>query len=373
MAYTNFGKQQPQQKAAWIKEVITQVRSENFFDKFTSTDGNSIVREIRELKKSDKGLTAAYIPMMHALEGTGVSGDRTLEGTEEALNSSWEEVGFDRLRHAAISEGKLAEQKQVLDFRKSAKLELGEWFGDVLTRLQIHTLTGTSYNLKTDSSPVPVLPGQDPLDALSFFADVTPSSAKRHFNWNGTSLEVGDTSAVTPTYKLTYDAILELGAMAQVKRLRPIKAGGKKFFVLLLHPYQMVQLNRDPKFKENLLHAAAKGMDNPIFNGAQGLTFNNIVIHVTDQIFNTTGAAAGAKWGPAGDVDGAAALLLGASALGMVNLYDMYDWIEETYDYKNKHGISVDFMFGMKKLKFKSQIEGGTVEDLGVMRINTAI
>ncbi len=83
--------------------------------------------------------------------------------------------------------------------------------------------------------------------------------------------------------------------------------------------------------------------------------------------------ASASKWGAGGLVDGCANLLLGAQACAMVNIHSQFDWNEEWIDYENSGGISVGAMFGFRKLKFKSLRDGATVQDFGVMRVNTAI
>jgi len=373
MANTDFAVLQPQEKVVWVKETLKAMRDDNFFGKFTGTGDKSIVQEVRELSVNNKGATTAQISLVHDLKGTGVGGDATLLGNEEAMDSSYISITYDQLRHAVMNTGKLNDQKSVLSFREFAKERLGQWASNVIEEFLFLTATGVSYDLNLDGSARTVLAGQSAWSTLDFAPDLSASTSARHFNWNGTALVAGDTTTVTAGYVPTYKMLLQLKATAMVRGLKPLKLSGSPMFVLVMEPRAFALLKADPDFRTNFTQGAPRDLNSKIFTGMDGITTDGIIIHTSNKVFNTSGAANGSKWGAGGLVDGCANLLLGAQALAMVNIHSGFEWNEEWIDYKNKGGISVGMMIGFRKPKFKSAKDGNTVQDFGIMRVNTAI
>jgi len=48
------------------------------------------------------------------------------------------------------------------------------------------------------------------------------------------------------------------------------------------------------------------------------------------------------------------------------------DWVEDTYDYGNQHGISIGKILGFRKPKYTSMVTGDT-QDFGVITLDTAL
>jgi hypothetical protein len=83
------------------------------------------------------------------------------------------------------------------------------------------------------------------------------------------------------------------------------------------------------------------------------VTVDGVVFHEHRLVYNTKGAAAGAKWGAGGNVNGTRTLLCGAQALGMADI-GTPEWNEKEFQYGSQQGINVDKMFGLLKPKFYS-------------------
>ena len=88
-----------------------------------------MVQHITELKKTEKG-ARAVITLLADLEGDGVVGDRTLEGNEESLKSYDQVIRIDQLRNANRHEGRMADQKSVVNFRENSRDKLSYWLSD---------------------------------------------------------------------------------------------------------------------------------------------------------------------------------------------------------------------------------------------------
>ena len=127
MAFTNFAALTNEAKTVWSMDFWRQARNFSFIEQFTGTGPNAMIQRVTELKKDEKG-ARAVITLLSDLEGDGVAGDRTLEGNEESGKSFDKVIRVDQLRHANKSEGRLAEQKSIVNFRKYSRDALAYWY-----------------------------------------------------------------------------------------------------------------------------------------------------------------------------------------------------------------------------------------------------
>ena len=132
----------------------------------------------------------------------------------------------------------------------------------------------------------------------------------------------------------------------------------------------MAKLKLDSTFMLNLRHAMPRGESNPLFSSSS-VKIDDLVFHEFRHVPNTRTAAAGSKWGAAGNVDGCRVLFCGAQALGFADIGNP-EWVEKGFDYENQQGISTGKILGFKKPKFYTQYSGGTVEDFGVIAVDFA-
>lgn len=375
MAFTALGALQPTQKRAWVKESIRAYRAASFFTKFTGTDSNSIVQQVTELSKTEKG-ERAMIGLVADLQGGGVVGNNQMLNREEALDGSWQEIIIDQLRNGTKSKGLLEEQKAVFDFRSESRDKLAFWRAKIMDELMILTASGIGYNFNTNGSLRVPVGAQDDLNTLSFAANITAPSSGRHYNFNGTSLVAGDTTTITTGFVPKYGMIVDLRAQAQTSGVKPIRIGGEEFYVYLCHPKHFAALKKDADFRNAVSNTAPRSLDSPIFKGGT-ITMDGIIIHTSPRVFNTlggtSGQSSGGKWGSGYTVDGTRSLLLGAQALAMADIWGIAKWNEELQDYGDKWGISIAMMFGLLKPQFKSVFDTNTVQDFGVISLNTYI
>ena len=369
MALTNFAALTPEQKMVWSRDLWKEARDMSFFTKFTGGP-NSVVQRITELTKTEKG-ELVIMHLLADLVDDGVTGDNEREGAEEEMLSYSDTITIDLISHGVRQKGKLAEQKTVIEFRSNARDRLAYWLSNRMDQLGFLTMSGIDYSFNLDGSPR--TSGAFP--SLAFAADVSAPTANRHVNITGaagnyTGLDSGDTAAITPEAKLTYEAIVDLGVYAKTSYLKPIVAGGKEYYVLFVRPEALAQLKKDPDFQRAVVTGQQRGDSNPFFTGGT-VTVDGMVIHEHRMVFNTKGAADGSKWGAAGDVDGSRMLLCGPQAMGMADL-GAPEWNEKWFQYNSSPGINVDKMFGLMKPKFKSTYSG-TVEDFGVIAVNHAV
>lgn len=366
---TNFSLLTAEQKTVWSMDLWKQARNMSFVNKFLGKGPNSMIQHITELKKSEKG-ARAVITLLADLTGDGVAGDRTLEGNEEQMQTFDQVIRIDQLRHANRHEGRMADQKSVVEFRSNSRNVLAYWLADRIDQMAFLTLAGISYTKKNNGA---TRIGSD-LPYLEFAADVTAPTANRRFRWDGTNkvlVAAGASSAVTSADTPMWELFVQLKAAAKDKYIRGVmQDGNEETFHAFLTPQAMAKLKLDPTYLANLRSAGVRGDKNALFTG-DVVKIDGIYFHEFRHVPNTVGAASGSKYGATGTVDGCQILFCGAQALGMADIGSP-EWVEKGFDYENSQGISVGKIMGFLKPKFGTIYENNSVEDFGVMSVYVA-
>lgn len=364
MANTNFGLLTDNQKTVWSMDLWRQARNHSFINKFLGKGPNSLVQHITELKKSEKG-ARAVITLLADLQGDGVAGDRTLEGNEEAMQTFEQVIKIDMLRHANRHEGRMADQKSIIEFRGNSRDVLAYWLADRIDQMAFLTMSGVSYGKKNNGAN---RVGSD-LTNLEFAADVAAPTANRRLRWDGTAKALvpnAATSAIATTDTLTWNTFVQLKAYAKDRYMRGVNGdGGEETFHAFITPQAMAKLKMDNDYMLNLRHSTQSGKNDALFTGSS-VKIDGIYLHEFRHVYNTAGAAAGSKWGAGGAVDGCQVLFCGAQSLGMADI-GAPEWVEKGFDYDNQQGISVGKILGFLKPKFSNIYENGSVEDFGVI------
>lgn len=257
----------------------------------------------------------------------------------------------------------MAEQKTVIKFREHGRDKLSYWLANRLDQLAILTMSGISYAYNCNGSAR----GSSAFSNLAFASNVSAPSSKRSLMWDGSALSTSATGSITTAYLPTYKMITKLVAYAKDHYIKPLMAGGKEYYVLLVKPGTLAHLKNDTDYKNAIVNAMPSGANNPFFTGAT-VTLDGVVIHEHNLVYSTTGAASGSKWGSGGLVEGTRSLLCGAQALGMADLWSP-DWVEKQFQYDSQTGINIDKMVGFLKPKYYS-IYDGSDQDFGVVAVD---
>jgi N4-gp56 family major capsid protein len=369
MAITNFALLTSEQKTVWSMDLWKQARNMSFINKFLGKDANSIVQHITELKKTEKG-ARAVITLLTDLEGDGIAGDRTLEGNEEALKSFDQVIRIDQLRHANRHEGRMADQKSVVNFRENSRDTLAYWLSDRIDQLAFLSMAGISYGNKNAGGQ---RVGSD-LPYLEFAADVVAPSAKRFARWDGTNKVLSwgtGSSSVAAADTPSYNMLVQAKAYAKDNYIRGVREnGGDEVYHVFLSPQAMAKLKLDADYLSNVRWAQKRGDANPLFTG-EVVKLDGLYLHEFRHVPNTRLALSGSKYGGSGTVDGCQVLFCGAQSLGFADI-GAPEWNEKGFDYDNQQGVSTGKIVGFKKPQFYTQYSGGTTEDFGVLSLYTA-
>lgn len=367
MALTDFGALSAARRTVWAAEIWKAGRDQSFFfsNGFignSDTDMNSVIQRVSKLSETERGLECV-MQLVQDMTGDGVVGDNELTGNEEALLNDTQTIRIDQLRHGTKNRGEMAEQATVIRFRMQAKDKLSFWIANKVDELMFLTLSGRAYTLNLDGSTRT----NSQLPSLRFAADVAAPSSNRIL-YAGSATSEG---TLTSSDKMSWATIVRAKALAQRKRLRPIKAGGRNYYALLMSTEQRRDLALDPTFQTIVKSAEDRGKDNPLFQG-NATKVDGVVIHEHPKVFNTQGLASASKWGSGGTVDGAQAMLLGAQAGGIATIGSMFWRESEITDYNNRPGVGVGRKFGMLKPQFKSNYDSNTRQDFGTIAVKTA-
>lgn len=364
MAFTAFSELTTQQKLVWSRDVWQAARDQMFIGKFIGSGDNAVIQRVTELTKTEKG-EQVIMHLVADLVEDGVIGDNEREGNEEAMQSYSQVINIDLLSHGVRSKGKMSDQKTVINFREMGRSRLAYWLSNRCDQLAFLTLSGISYGFKNNGATR----SGSPFPLLTFAGDVAAPSSARSLMWDGTSLATSNTASIASTYLPSYKMIVDLVAYAKEHYVKPLMSGGKEYYVLFVAPGTLANLKKDADYQRAVVGVATKsGTDSPWFTGGT-VTIDGVVIHEHRLVYNTKGAASGAKWGSGSAVNGTRSLLCGAQALGMADLGSP-DWVEKLFQYDSQAGINVDKMFGLLKPQFYS-IYDGSVQDFGVITCDT--
>jgi N4-gp56 family major capsid protein len=373
MAKTNFAALTDEQKTAWGMDFWAHARDRSFINKFLGKSENSMIHHITELRKDKKG-ARAVMTLVADMQGDGVVGDSQLEGNEEALKSFDSVIGIDQLRNANRLEGRMADQKSIVNFRRQSRDKLAYWLGDRLDQMAFLSLSSLPYTMHTNGGTR----AGSKLPDLEFAEAAPAPTANRQFYLGadgqlaaGTGFDAPD-GTLTP---LTYKSLVRMKANAKDSFLKPLRSkGGEDLYMVFVTPQGMADLRLDPDFIANVRHAGSRGKANDLFSGASSVMVDGMIINEYRHVFSNEQAATGDRFGATtGDDIGQRALFCGAQALGMADI-GAAEWVEDEFDYENEVGISISKIFGFLNPQFKGNLSSyDTKENFGVMVLDTAL
>lgn len=364
MATTDFSALSTARKKVWAAEIWQAGRDQNFWmsNGFVGEGKNNVIERITELTRTERG-DECIMQLVADLQSDGVTGDNILAGNEEALFNDSISIKIDQLRHGVKSKGAMAEQRTVIRFRATAKEKLSFWLANKIDELMFLTASGVAYTSNLDGSTR----ASTALSTLTFAQDVAaPSSARVKYANSASS-----TATLVAGDIMSWHMIVSMQAYAKRKRVKPIRAGGREYYALLMSTEQARDLKNDNTYQTLVSRAAPRGNDNPLFRGALAVV-DGVILYEHQKVYNTLGLASSSKWGSGGTVDGAQALLLGAQALGFATVSDMEYAEDDNTDYKNRPGIAVGRMIGMVKPQYSSVYDTNTKQDFGIVSLYTA-
>ena len=324
----------------WSRKLFREALKQTYMKRFMGSGSDSLIQTLEDTNKGPGDKITVGLRMQ--LTGNGVEGDSTLEGNEEALTTYSDSLLVNQLRHSVRSAGRMSEQRVPFSVREEARMGLVDWWADRIDTALLNQLGGNT--------------GETDTRKAGHNATVAPSTNNIYYaNAVATEAAVASASASNVMKLKFIDYAIER-AKTNSPGIRPVKVDGKDYYVLFLHPYQIVDLRTDAATSGgwfDIQKAALQGGDlsnNPIFTGAMGV-YNGVIIHESTRVPSVTanvyrGILCGAQ---------SAAL-----AFGQGHGENQMEWYEELFDYGNQYGVSAGMIWGAKKTVFNSA-DFGTV------------
>lgn len=347
MAETQFGVNDALATKLWSKNLSAAEREYLDIAPLMGEDENSIIHVKEETRKGagDK----VTFGLMARLTGEGKTENETAEGNGESLSIYNDALYINELGHVAASrsENTIDAQRVPFNLREKCKMGLGMWWADRKSASFFNQVCG--YTPQTNTK-------------YTGLNAVTAPSSTRHL-FAGTA---SNDQSLTSSDIFTLDLIDQAVEMARVgaNMVQPVRIGGKKVYVMYLHPYQVMSLRTNSSSGQWLdiqkaAMAGAESTKSPIFTGALG-EYNGVVLRFSQDVTNGVHSSSGAA-----QTSVRRAVLLGAQSAcvgyGQNNSGpNKYRWNEELLDHKRKLEVSAWAIWGLKKTVFDSK-DFGTV------------
>lgn len=329
MAKTRYEQSNPLAQQAWDELLFREMQYESFFLPKFAGEGSSGLNSIVHVKTNLQGRKGTKVTFgkMRRLRGAGVTGRTKLEDNEEALRDDSFYVELERYRHAVRDQGDLDRRRPIYDMDAESREAIKIWGSEKLDKLCF--------------------------DALS---DVTVKAPTRVFYYAGTTPTIGTSfstakAALTTSSKLDDFELIQratawckTGGNRSQDPIRPIKIGGKSYYVLLVHPDVAADLKGSDKWQQAQRDAMERGKDNPIFTGALGMV-DNVVFHEHELV--PIGLDAGAS----NNVPYAHCFFLGAQALAWA-WGERPSVVAKKFDYDEENGYAIRMTCKVEKVKF---------------------
>lgn len=359
MAATEYGINHPLAVKKWAMGLGRDVLQDMYLSSFMGEGTDNIIQIKTELQKGP-GDTITF-GLRNLLTGDGVPGDETLEGNEERLITNDDKVVINQLRHAVRSRGKLSEQRVPFSVREECRDGLKDWWTERMEVTAFNHLCGFTPETRIAYN------GGNTITAPT-------STMKMYTSASHTSDETLDSNDTF--YLNVIDAAVEK-ARTQTPKIRPLRIGGKEYYVLFLHEYCATDLRRQVTATNsaawfNIQLSAMEGgkiTGNNIFTTALG-EYHGVILHRSKYLTNGVNSSTGAVVSNVrrNVLCGAQAACI---AFGRDNGPTRFNWVEKKFDYENQLGVSSGTIFGMKKTTYQIEDDSANAFDYGSLVISS--
>ena len=253
MAATNYGVNDPLAVKLWAKKLAVEVLKETWFMRFAGEGSDNAV-QVRDETMKSAGDKITYGLRMQLL-AAGIQGDGTLEGNEEALVTYSDAILINQLRNAVRSAGRMSQQRVPFSVRDEALSGLRDWYADRFDASCANQVCG--YTPQTNTAYT----GNN--------ATIGVDSSHQKFTNNTVDQSISSTGTMVLSI---IDGAVE-AAKTLTPAIRPVRAGGKEYYIGILHPYQVTDMRISATTGQwlDIQKAAMTGGevdDNPIFDGS---------------------------------------------------------------------------------------------------------
>ncbi len=318
----------------WEEKYFREYLAQNWFKQFMGTGSAKMIQVKEDLTKKPGDLI--NFTLFNKLSGIAKDQNQALEGAEERGVMRSFGIRVREYKHA-VRFKKFEAQKTAVDFRQAHKDILMDWQMELDRNNVIQALmsiNGVNYADATAAQRNEWV--VDNQDRVLF--------GKLKSNYNATfATALGNIDNTDD--KLTPDAIslMKRMALTSTPKVRPFKTrssiGDSDAYVLFAHPLHVRDLSLNSTFVAANREARNRGLDNPLFSGAD-YVWDNVAIYTIEDIPTVSSS-----------INVAPAFFCGAQALGM-------SWamrpttVEEDFDYESEVGLAVKQWYKIEKMRF---------------------
>lgn len=292
----------------WARQTWIEAVREIYFGKFMRVNDKNALIEVKEDLEGTPGDRLTFY-LTRKLSGGGRSGDDSLEGQEETMNTFTQNITLDQRRNAVRTAGRMSERRTAFNQRDASKDVLKTWMAETIDNDIFTTL---------DGSPSRIIYG-------------------------GTATSTA-TIAAGSTIAVTSPDLLAARAKKVTPKIWPVRIDNRDWYVLLLHTDVGYDLKTIQRWQEAQQRARPGGDDNPIFSGMLG-TWGGVIIHEHENVPVST------DWGASGTLPGASNFFMGRQ-VGCFAWGARPEWWEKEFDYGAQVGFAIGAIWGFAKSVF---------------------
>ncbi|MGY6509081.1 phage capsid family protein [Vibrio parahaemolyticus] len=389
------------QEAALLKATLRGKSFCNLFTEDAPKNVQSAKKGVEQtsphapiVRVSDLSKTAGDevdMQVVHSLSKRPTMGDRRIAGRGEGLEFADFALKINQGRHQVDSGGKMSQQRTNHQLRKLARTLMPDYVNQLQDQVATVHLAGARGDYYSDDIIVPLASDDEFADIM--VNDVTPPTYDRHFfGGDATTFEGLDAADIFSIETLDN---LNLYIEEMAHPLQPVRfakdelAGDEPFYVLNVTPRQWADFYSSASGKDwQALTAQAmtrsRNFNHPVFRGDCAMRGNILVrkykgMPIRFNTGSTVDVSANNNDATVAQVTAGTtidrAMLLGGQALayawGKTQGGQEFRYHEEKVDSGNRDEVTVYWMNGSKKIRFKDK--AGRINDHGVMALDTAV
>ena len=379
---------------AWPQTVF-RIMLENMQLSTLMSEGNDmpiVIDRTLQGRPGDQVIFELDMPLSSA----GGTDDSDIEGNEEAMSFFNFPVTIHERNHGVRSAGKMTDKRSAVKIRSKAAFAIGRWSAEQVENDLIWGLSGlgnqNTYALE-GTSAILTVNEKAPSSTRIFYGGQTAAGSL--------SSNLGSDAAITTTvtdYLFGTKLISAIKGQAQLAfpKFKPIRLGGKKYYIILIHPLQtkaireetgnagwnLIQQNANVRGLANpLFTRQERGVGERMFDGIVGV-WDDVIILESERIETRV---AGEVFDNGDEIDAAItsgtyrvarALLLGAQA-GVLGWGQPWKRLERNFDYFRKPGTATDGIYAVSKVRFRDPGAGQSTNtaqpDFAVWAVDTAV
>ena len=327
MASTGISTDSPVTKKHWDEIAFREVRKDMVIDKYMGTSKDSMILEkTKLLKEPGDKITFTIYPRQETQVVLGSSG-QSLEGREGEIKYFTDSINLEEYKMGFRWKNGVDGKRPWFSIPDEAAEGLDQFSSETLDDLWFVAIQ--------DSPSRSIWGGGKTATAdLTALDKMSPALVRRARALGKTGFANGSNARATYPFK-------------------PVVVNGKKYFVLLVHPYACYDMKSNAEYQGYVKEAERRGPDNPIFKDAVAIIDSVIIIeHENIQILPHP-TTAGLYY--------CTGVLLGAGS-------SLWAWgkrpetVNKSFGYDEETGVGRKFISKTKKTSFKFT-SAGSAED----------